>query len=289
MPSKKLKIKDHVDVRSGADLFGLNEILKKKKNNTIIVLIYADFCGHCTTFKKDVWSRLASMPNRNAGLVSIHHDQVENTPFAAKNINGYPTVFKLKKGATPKEAEEVKDNRNMDVMNTIAEGEGEEENPRDEEVEEENPRDEEVEEEAERINDLSETNENSSPPLSPESENLRNTTGKSTINKAAKLLNAATFNSTKPPVNVPNPTTDMLNSQGPSSNNIEFTSGNSKRDNKEKEKVGGSLYASLLEASKVVAPAAILTGAVVLSKKRKTKKVVKKSKRKTTKRSSRKR
>ena len=260
MVSKKSKIKHHVDVRSGADILGLNELLKKKKNNTIIVLIYADFCGHCTTFKNDVWSRLASMPNRKAGLASIHYDQVENTPFAAKTINGYPTVFQLKKGTTPEHAEELKDIRNMEVMNAIAEGEKEAE---------------EVEEKAELLDNLS----NNSIPLNSSSEKLRNSIKKKNVPLLLSQKNGSKS------INVPNFKSDMLNSQVKTVPTLEFKPTEAKK--LPNETVGGSLYASLLEASKVVAPAAVLTGAAVLSKKRKhkkTKKISKKSKRKTLRR-----
>jgi thiol-disulfide isomerase/thioredoxin len=275
MASRKSKLKHHVDVRSGADILGLNELLKKKKNNTIIVLIYADFCGHCTTFKNDVWKHLGAMPNRNAGLVSIHHDQVENTPFAAKTINGYPTVFQLKKGQTPEKAEEVKDIRNMEMMKSLAQG--------DSESPEEEARNEEVQEEAEIINNLSSKsnkNNSNSPRLDSESSKLRNTITK---NKVASLLNLATNSVTKPLTVIPNLKSDVLNSQG-SAESIEFNSSSSKKSVKD-EKIGGSLYASLLEASKIVAPAALLTGAVALSKRKKTiktKRASKRSKRKNT-------
>jgi hypothetical protein len=272
MVSKKSKIKHHVDVRSGADILGLNELLKKKKNNTIIVLIYADFCGHCTTFKNDVWSKLALMPNRNAGLASIHHDQVQNTPFAAKTINGYPTVFKLKKGQTPEQAEELNDIRNMETMNAIAEGEAEDPQEEAENPEEEAQEAQEVEEKAELLDNLS----NNSIPLNSSSEKLRNSIKKKNISSLLSQKNGSKS------INMPNFKSDMLNSQIKMDPTLEFKSTETKK--LQNETVGGSLYASLLEASKVVAPAALLTGAVVLSKKRKhrkTKKVSKKSKRKT--------
>ena len=264
-----------MDVRSGADILGLNELLKKKKNNTIIVLIYADFCGHCTTFKNDVWSRLASMPNRKAGLASIHYDQVENTPFAAKTINGYPTVFQLKKGTTPEHAEELKDIRNMEVMNAIAEGEKEAEEAEEIDDAENAEEAEEVEEKAELLDNLS----NNSIPLNSSSEKLRNSIKKKNVPLLLSQKNGSKS------INVPNFKSDMLNSQVKTVPTLEFKPTEAKK--LPNETVGGSLYASLLEASKVVAPAAVLTGAAVLSKKRKhkkTKKISKKSKRKTLRR-----
>lgn len=285
MASKKSKGKHHIDVRSGSDIMGLNELLKSKKNNTIIVLVYADFCGHCTTFKNDVWKQLGSMPNRNAGLASIHYDQVENTPFAGKTINGYPTVFALKKGMTPEKAEEVKDIRNIEMMKSLAEGEKEEE---EEEVLEEiqEAKNADVKEEAELLNNLSNkkynrNNNSNSLPLNTKSQNLRNSAKKTNV---VSLLNEATGSITKP-VSIPDYKSDMLNSQVKTiSNSVDFNpSESTETKSKSKEIVGGSLYASLLEASKLVAPAAILTGAVVLSKKRRATK--RKHKKKTSKRS----
>ena len=252
MSKKSKKFKSHVDVRSGADILGLNELLKDKKT---IVLVYADFCGHCTTFKNDIWKHLISRPNRNAGLASIHYDQVENTPFAGKTINGYPTVFVLKKGMKPEEAEEVKDIRNMEMMSSLAEDpEAEDIEAEAEDIEAEEAKNANTEKEAELLNSLSsaktktktktKTNNPNSLSLNSDSETLRNSATKPNI---VSLLNEATGSVTKPVM--PNFKNDMLNSQvKTNSNTTDFNP--TKLKLKSKDIVGGSLYASLLEASK---------------------------------------
>ena len=84
------KTKKSVDVRSKKDVKELEQTIKL--GPITIVLIYADWCGHCTRFKENVWSKLLSK-DRNAKLASIHHDQLENTSLKDVRMKGYPTVL----------------------------------------------------------------------------------------------------------------------------------------------------------------------------------------------------
>ena len=84
------KTKKSVDVRSKKDVKELEQTIKI--GPITIVLIYADWCGHCTRFKENVWNKLLSK-DRNAKLASIHHDQLENTSLKDVRMKGYPTVL----------------------------------------------------------------------------------------------------------------------------------------------------------------------------------------------------
>ena len=53
--------KKSVDVRSKKDIPEFEKILSK--GPITIVLIYADWCGHCTNFKKDIWQNLEDLLN----------------------------------------------------------------------------------------------------------------------------------------------------------------------------------------------------------------------------------
>lgn len=90
--------KKAVDVRASKDVKELEKGLKI--GPITIVLIYADWCGHCTRFKEDVWSKLTSKP-RNVNLASIHHDQLEKTSLRNANIKGYPSVLVVGKDGKP--------------------------------------------------------------------------------------------------------------------------------------------------------------------------------------------
>ena len=87
-----------VDVRSTKDVRGLEQIIKS--GPITIVLIYADWCGHCTRFKEDVWSKLLQK-SHNASLASIHHDQLEKTILKDAKIKGYPSVLVVGKDGKP--------------------------------------------------------------------------------------------------------------------------------------------------------------------------------------------
>jgi thioredoxin-like negative regulator of GroEL len=87
-----------VDVRSRKDVASLENIIKG--GPITIVLIYADWCGHCTRFKENVWSKLLEN-SHNAKLASIHHDQLENTSLKDAKIKGYPSVLVVGKDGKP--------------------------------------------------------------------------------------------------------------------------------------------------------------------------------------------
>jgi thiol-disulfide isomerase/thioredoxin len=90
-----------VDVRSPEDVSQFENILSK--GPITIVLVYADWCGHCVRYKENVWSKLMKTPNRKLNLASVHYDQLENTSQKTAAIKGYPSVLVVgsdKKAAT---------------------------------------------------------------------------------------------------------------------------------------------------------------------------------------------
>lgn len=89
-----------VDVTKTADIPQLSDILKK--NKFTIVLVWANYCGHCHTFKDQVWNKLLANRQRKAGLASIHYDQLETAPpEIPKKVSGYPTVLFIGKNGVP--------------------------------------------------------------------------------------------------------------------------------------------------------------------------------------------
>ena len=95
---RMVKSSKTVDVRSTKDVANLENILKM--GPITVVLIYADWCGHCTRFKENVWSKLLNSSHR-ANLASIHHDQLENTILKDAKIKGYPSVLVVGKDGKP--------------------------------------------------------------------------------------------------------------------------------------------------------------------------------------------
>ncbi len=66
------------------------------KSPVILVLVYADWCGHCQHFKPD-WKSLEQLPNRNMAMVSIRDDVFSASPLNNMvTAEGYPTIAVVK-------------------------------------------------------------------------------------------------------------------------------------------------------------------------------------------------
>ncbi len=84
-----------VDVKDEKAIQTFESMLQS--NPITIVLIYADWCGHCQTFKKNIWSKLKSMSGRRLPLASVREDQFPKTSISSAKIKGYPTVIVVDK------------------------------------------------------------------------------------------------------------------------------------------------------------------------------------------------
>jgi len=85
------KAKKTVDVRSEKDIPAFEGMIHT--GPITIVLVYADWCGHCTNFKNNIWEPLNKMSGRKVNLASVHHDMLEKTSQANTKIRGYPSVL----------------------------------------------------------------------------------------------------------------------------------------------------------------------------------------------------
>ena len=92
------KLMPYVDVRSKSDIPKFESMVK---TGPVLVLVYADWCGHCQRFKQNMWDEVAKSENKAMNTAAVHYDMVENTSMAQTPIEGYPTLFEVK--ATPKE------------------------------------------------------------------------------------------------------------------------------------------------------------------------------------------
>ncbi len=88
--SQPLSGLDGLDVRTSGDIGKLVKLLKG--NKVTLVLVYADWCGHCKTYKDDVWNKLQSLPNRRVPMAALNETQLKASPLASAPINGFPTV-----------------------------------------------------------------------------------------------------------------------------------------------------------------------------------------------------
>lgn len=122
-----------IDVRSKSDVSAFESLLGR--GPLTIVLVYADWCGHCQTFKEKMWNQVSSMPNKTLNTASVHYDMVENTSVKNAKIDGYPSLllvgtnkqpatFKGDSGETnampaPASVEELKNMVNTPVNNPV--------------------------------------------------------------------------------------------------------------------------------------------------------------------------
>lgn len=94
-----------IDVRSKTDVGAFESLLGR--GPLTIVLVYADWCGHCQTFKQNMWNEVSAMPKKNLNTAAVHYDMVENTSLKNAKIEGYPSLLLV---GTDKKPAEFKEN-----------------------------------------------------------------------------------------------------------------------------------------------------------------------------------
>lgn len=94
-----------VDVRSDEDIEEFEKTLRI--GPITIVLVYADWCGHCKTYKKDIWSNIMNWRKEQEEngtamnqLASVHYDQLPKTSQRNVDLDGYPSVLVVGKDGT---------------------------------------------------------------------------------------------------------------------------------------------------------------------------------------------
>ena len=97
--TKMGKINVPLDIRNEKDIPAFEKTLAN--GPMMIVLVYADWCGHCTKYKENVWSPLKSVKNRTMNMASVHYDQLPNTSLKNAKIDGYPSLLVVGKDKTP--------------------------------------------------------------------------------------------------------------------------------------------------------------------------------------------
>lgn len=82
------------EVRTAEEAKRLEQALKDKDGDALL-LVFADWCGHCTTYKP-LWKKLAKISD-GVLTAAVHFDQVEKVPaLKDAKLEGYPTVIRVK-------------------------------------------------------------------------------------------------------------------------------------------------------------------------------------------------
>ena len=82
------------EVRTQEEAKRLEDALEKKDGDALL-LVFADWCGHCTTYKP-MWKKMSQVAD---GVITaaVHFDQVDNVPaLKDAKLDGYPTVIRVK-------------------------------------------------------------------------------------------------------------------------------------------------------------------------------------------------
>lgn len=69
-----------------------------------IVLIYADWCGACTRFKKSIWGPMSRMPAVH-NRIAIREDLVGKTPLSGSKYTYLPTIMVVDEQGQPQAVE----------------------------------------------------------------------------------------------------------------------------------------------------------------------------------------
>lgn len=263
-----------VDITSTSQL---NELDKRIKMGPItLVLIYADWCGHCQHFKP-MMETLENLPGRTVQTARVREDVFPNSSLSSTKIEGYPSLilvnndgkvqsFKKKSGEV---TNVIPDHTNMNNMSLIVRNAGKNK----------------------AINAL-EASQNMSvatPSAQPMSGNNNN--NPVNPNNSSNNNNTNEVNVVEEEVDLTTPeniVADRLSEETVETLNKNLVNASNANIKKTTEGVavgggskqaGGSLYSQLMLAAKKVAPAAALfLAADSLRKKRRGTKKVKKSK-----------
>lgn len=87
-----------IDVRKESQIDTLMQMFESGR--AMIVLVYADWCGHCHNYLP-TWHSLEKTPGRTANIASVHHDIFDKISlFSNAKIDGFPSVIKVNPDGT---------------------------------------------------------------------------------------------------------------------------------------------------------------------------------------------
>lgn len=86
--TKVVSTNDGMDASTEVDLAKLEDLFKK--HNVVLLFVYADWCGHCTTFKP-TWEKYKQVPGRKVPMASINEKVLSKTRVKDAKIDGFPS------------------------------------------------------------------------------------------------------------------------------------------------------------------------------------------------------
>lgn len=108
---------DNMDVKTVSQV---DKLVENIKNNVLtLLLVYADWCGHCKTFKSDIWDKLASLKGRKISMAQVNEKVLSQVKerIPGLNVDGFPTVTLA--GNDMKTSSPIKNSRDLGSMQTL--------------------------------------------------------------------------------------------------------------------------------------------------------------------------
>jgi thiol-disulfide isomerase/thioredoxin len=308
--STKTRKSSILDVRSKAAMRKLEKMMKKM--TVVLVLVYADWCPHCHTYKDEVWSKVKAMrkKNSNVGIAAVNEKVMQDSPFSGAKINGYPSLLLIGKDGKLAEFKDesgqatnaLPNHKDVNMLSGIVKGEPPTNYSEPMNVEELPASNATIAQDSSAIAANSNSNVSVEPSLNESAENV--TPDNISVNNitlenspsSAELLEPTPEDSSRPLTDEsenkknesvlesmspadssellpPSAEEDLLASQAPENSSASGPesgpeeSGPEESGPQNSSQLGGSLYMALLEAAKTTAPAAVLTTLATIASK----------------------
>jgi len=109
--------RDYGEIRTVDEALKLEGVLSKQQGE-MYILTFADWCGHCQTYKP-FWERLRNLSTRMIPLAAVQDTQLETIKsLKTAPLNGYPTVIHVKKDGSMEavDSTEMRDEEKMEAL-----------------------------------------------------------------------------------------------------------------------------------------------------------------------------
>ena len=247
MPPQQKKL---LKLEPKGDIQDLKKLFSKSK--VVILVVFANWCGHCQTMKKNIWDPLCQKKDVSAENVAAVENSVlegANEKEILANVEGYPTVLKIKNG---RPVETIPLPSTVEEMKTLVDQAKQESESGEQEIKGENKR------------------------------NIRNKESQGFLNmrneRAATLQEVNRNNSLTTLITPRSPTSEAPTSYIPESNPLERMEDEQKAMERQRMIGGGTLYDTLRQMSVGILPTNMVYPSLKLGGGGKKKKATKKAK-----------